>query len=232
MGSHLHDQRNHTIDVLSRREAAPLSPSSETGSFVSRVPTPYLVPQRSPGAARAKSSSRQLSPYAESASHQPHDSQNTNNCLCNTNQRELDVPCSSHQRSTDLMSGDCEGAHSEKSFRITTTSCLWEHQSNKLSSIRAPISKSGLQYSHFKRAVHIQQFWHVLSLKSCHKIYVPQVLILFSLMMHCKFVCRNSLFMILIFWQCFLIKFFFFGILDNRVYAWQGFIQGRGVGLP
>ena len=114
MGSHLHDQRNHTIDILSRREAAPLSPSSETGSFVSRVPTPYLVPQRSPGAARAKSSSRQLSPYAESASHQPHDSQNTNNCLCSTNQKVLDVPCSSHQRGTDLMSGDCEGAHSDK----------------------------------------------------------------------------------------------------------------------
>ena len=118
MGSHLHNQRNHTIDVLSRREAAPLSPFSETGSFVSRVPTPYLVPLRSPGAARAKSNSRQLSPYTESASHQPHDSQNTNNCLCNTNPRELDVPCSSHQRSTDLMSGDCEGAHSEKTSEL------------------------------------------------------------------------------------------------------------------
>ena len=70
VGSTLHNQRNHTIDV-------PLSPSSETGSFVSQVPSPYLVPQRSPKATRAKTCGQvqNPSPYSEPV---PHQSDNLN----------------------------------------------------------------------------------------------------------------------------------------------------------
>lgn len=94
IGSNIHAQRSHTIDVLSTRTAEPQSPLSETGSSVSQVPSPYLVPQRSPGAARAKSSQQHNpSPCTESASHQLCDSQNTN-YQCTDNQhlcRDKDV---------------------------------------------------------------------------------------------------------------------------------------------
>ena len=112
MTSNVHGQRNHTIDILSTRTAAPLSPSSETGSFVSQVPSPYLVPQRSPGAVRAKPS-QQLSLHTEPISHEPLDSLNTNSQSASTSQRlsrDTALPYTGHQRNAGLVSGDCEGA--------------------------------------------------------------------------------------------------------------------------
>ena len=111
MGSNLNNRRNHTINVLSSRAAAPLSPSSETGSFVSQVPSPYLEPQRSPGAARAKSDNQvhNPSPYTKPV---PHRSDNENTSYACINREGL---CT---RNTGLTSGDREGAVSSNLSRM------------------------------------------------------------------------------------------------------------------
>ena len=106
MSYNMQNQRNHTINVLSSRTAAPLSPSSETGSFVSQVPSPYLVPQRSPRAARANADNQvqNPSPYTEAMVHHP-GHQNTS-YRCTSRQDGL---CTSDDVNTGLLSGDCAG---------------------------------------------------------------------------------------------------------------------------
>ena len=121
MTSNVHGQRNHTIDVLSTRTAAPLSPSSETGSLISQVPSPYLVPQRSPSAVRAETS-KQLSPHTE-----PLDSLSTNSQSASTSRRlsrDTAPPYTGHQRNAGLVLGDCEGAGPSNLSGSNQVGCL------------------------------------------------------------------------------------------------------------
>jgi hypothetical protein len=146
MTSNLHGQRNHTIDVLSTRTTAPISPSSETGSFVSQVPSPYLVPQKSPGVVRANTTSNQLSsPHTELASREPLDTLNSNRQNASSSTatqrfyRDTALPYTSHQRNTGLVSlGDCEGTNpsnlsrTNKLYQTESPLPVYESEGNKI----------------------------------------------------------------------------------------------------
>jgi hypothetical protein len=144
MTSNLHGQRNHTIDVLSTRTVAPISPSSESGSLVSQVPSPYLVPQRSPGAVRTNTNNQLSSPHTE-LQHEPLDSLNTNCQSASTStasqrlSRDTVLPYTSHQRNTGLVSsGECEGANplnlsrTNKLYQTESPPPVCESQGNKI----------------------------------------------------------------------------------------------------